>query len=63
MKNISKPALMGLTFPLPPKDAQVAMATALTGAHANAANLREQARNVRARAWADFEATVYAEEE
>ena len=25
MKNISKPALMGLTFPLPPKDAQVAM--------------------------------------
>ena len=60
MKNISKPALMGLTFPLPPKNEQFAMATALTDARADAANLREQARNARARAWADFEAAVYA---
>ena len=60
MKNISKPALMGLTFPLPPKNEQVAMATALTDARADAVNLREQARNARAGAWADFEAAVYA---
>lgn len=63
MKNISKPALMRLTFPLPPKTRQIAMATTLTGARANAVNLREQARNARIRAWADFEAAVYAAED
>ena len=63
MKNISKPALMALAFPLPPKNEQAAMATALTDARATAANLREQARNARARAWTDFEAAVYAAED
>ena len=46
MKNISKPALMSLTFPLPPKPEQVVMAKALADA--------------RAKAWMDFEAAIYA---
>ena len=59
MKNISKPALMGLTFPLPPKPEQITMAKALTDARAKAAGLRGQARKGRAQAWADFEAAIY----
>ena len=43
MKNISKPALMGLTFPLPPKPKQITMAKALTDARVKAAGLRELA--------------------
>lgn len=63
MKNISKPALMGLTFPLLPKNEQVAMTTALADARAKAADLREQARWARDQAWIDFEAAVYAKED
>ena len=59
MKNISKPALMGLTFPLPPKSEQLAMSKALTDARAKATDLRERAQNERAKAWTDFEAAVY----
>ena len=62
MKNISKPALMGLTFPLPPKPEQITMAMALTDARARATDLRGQARTARAQAWRDFEASVYAVE-
>ena len=36
------------------------MTTVLAESRAKAANLREQARNARARAWADFEGAVYA---
>ena len=39
------------------------MTTALAESRAKAANLREQARNARARTWADFEAAVYAAED
>ena len=63
MKNISKPALMGLTFPLPPESEQIAMANALADARAHATALREKARNERAEAWADFESAVYAAED
>ena len=63
MKNISKPALMSLSFPLPPKPEQVVMAKALADARAKATALREKARNERAEAWADFEAAVYAAED
>ena len=63
MKNISKPALMNLAFPLPPKLEQIRMARALVGARTNSANLREEARKARAGAWNDFEAAVYATEE
>ena len=62
MKNISKPALMSLTFPLPPKPEQIVMAKALADARAKAAGLREKARKERAIAWTAFETAVYAEE-
>lgn len=61
MKNISKPALMGLTFPLPRKHEQIAMAETLASARVRAAALHEQARMARAKAWVDFEAAVYIE--
>ena len=63
MKNVSKPVLMSLTLPLPPKNKQVAMATALTDARAKAAGLREQERKARSQAWTDFEAAIYAVED
>ena len=62
MKNVSKPVLMNLTFPLPPKSEQVAMVGVLAAARTQAAALREQARTMHITAWADFEATVYATE-
>ena len=62
MKNISKPALMSLTFPLPPKSEQIVMAKALTDARTKAADLREKARKERATAWTDFETATYAVE-
>ena len=62
MKNISKPALMSLTFPLPPKPEQVVMAKALADARAKAVGLREEARKEHAKAWTDFETAVYAVE-
>ena len=61
MKNISKPALMDLTFPFPPKPEQVTMAEALTNARVQGAALHEQARKARAKAWTDFEIAVYME--
>ena len=62
MKNISKPALMSLTFPLPPKNEQADMVKALTGARAAAASLRRKAEKMRATAWAEFERAVYEAE-
>ena len=63
MKNISKPALMDLAFPLPPKNEQVASTTVLDEARAKAAVLREQAKRERAQAWTTFEAAVYVAED
>ena len=63
MKNVSKPVLMNLTFPLPSKPEQVAMVGVLADARTQAAALREQARTMRITAWADFEAAVYATED
>ena len=60
MKNVSKPILMSLTFPLPPKPEQIVMAKALADARAKAADLREKARKERAKAWTDFETAIYA---
>ena len=59
MKNISKPALLALTFPRPPKNEQVDMVEALIKSRAMVAELRRRARKARAKAWADFEAAVY----
>lgn len=62
MKNISKPALMSLTFPLPAIDEQRKLVAAMN-AHRNcAANLRQEAIEKRAAAWIDFENAVYASE-
>ena len=63
MKNISKPALLGLTFPLPPLPEQQKMVQALTDARTSGVQKREDAAQARAQAWADFEAAVYAAED
>ena len=60
MKNISKPALMSLTFPLPPKEIQTALTNARTAAHAKAITLRKQVETIHAQGRAEFEAAVYA---
>ena len=62
MKNISKPALLSLEFPLPPPDDQRSLITALKAGRADAAGLRAEAGCSRAKAWAEFEATVYAKQ-
>ncbi len=62
MKNISKPSLLSLTFPLPPIDDQRALIIALNSGRAEAARLRSEAATARASAWAAFEGAVYAEE-
>ena len=63
MKNIAKPALMKLTFPLPPKHEQITMAETLARARAVSADLREEARETRTSAWKDFETAVYGAED
>lgn len=60
MKNISKPSLLSLTFPLPPLDDQRALIKALDAGRADAARLRAEAIAARANAWAAFEGAVYA---
>ena len=60
MKNISKPALLSLEFPLPPSDDQLSLITALNAGRAEAAGLRAEAATVRSAAWTTFEAAVYA---
>ena len=60
MKNISKPALLSLEFPLPPPDDQRSLITALKAGRAEASGLRAEAAAARANAWRAFEASVYA---
>lgn len=60
MKNISKPSLLSLTFPLPPLDDQLALIKALDAKRADAARLRAEAIATRANAWVAFEGSVYA---
>ena len=62
MKNVSKPVLMSLTFPLPPVPEQQKMVQALTDARASGVQKREDATKARAKAWSDFETAVYAAE-
>lgn len=63
MKNVSKPVLLGLTFPLPPVPEQQKMVQALGDARTQASGMRADATALRAQAWADFEAAVYAAED
>jgi type I restriction enzyme S subunit len=60
MKNISKPALLSLTFPVPPIDDQRTLITALDTARATAKDLLAEAAAVRAAARLTFEQAVYA---
>jgi type I restriction enzyme S subunit len=55
MKNISKPALLSLIFPLPPLDVQRALVEALAAAHLSATALRDRAVELRAVARVVFE--------
>ena len=63
MKNVSKPVLLGLTFPLPPVPEQQRMILSLGDARSTAVGLRADAAQIRALAWTDFEAAVYAAED
>ena len=63
MKNVSKPVLLGLTFPLPPVPEQQKMVQALGDARTKASGMRANAAALRAQAWTDFEAAVYAAED
>jgi type I restriction enzyme S subunit len=60
MQKITKSGLNSLTFPLPPIDDQRALIEALNAGRAKAAALRAEAAASRARAWAEFEASVFA---
>lgn len=60
MKNISKPALLSLTFPLPTDIAEQRRLIAnLDAARANAAALRAEAADLRRSAWLVFETAIY----
>ena len=62
MKNISKPALLSLIFPLPPLEDQRALIDAFASRRADAKGLRAEAAAERAAARIAFEQTVYAVE-
>ncbi|MCA3443103.1 MAG: hypothetical protein INF52_06965 [Rhodobacter sp.] len=62
MKNVSKPVLMGLTFPLTPLPDQRKMVLSLTDARASGVQKRDEAAKARAKAWANFEIAVYSAE-
>ena len=62
MQKITKSALMSLRLPLPPETEQIALRTTLTDARGHAIGLREQAQKERAKAWTDFESSIYATE-
>lgn len=61
MKNISKPALLSLMFPLPPVAVQRDLVCALDAERAKAAGMRNDAVALRARAASEFETAVYGE--
>ena len=63
MQKITKTVLMGLTFPLPPVPIQQSMIKALGDARTKATGLRADAAALRAQAWTEFEAAVYAVED
>jgi hypothetical protein len=62
MKNVSKPILLSLTFPLPPLDDQRTLIDALETGRAAAKGFRAEAAAIRATARVAFEKAVYAAE-
>ena len=63
MKNVSKPVLMSLSFPLPPKNEQIDMTSALNDGRARATSLCKRAEEARTNAWTGFQTAIYAAEE
>ncbi|PTR12362.1 type I restriction enzyme S subunit [Novosphingobium sp. GV055] len=62
MKNVTKPVLLGLTFPMPSDLAvQTALVADLNAAHAAAAARRGRALITRHDAWRVFETAIYGE--
>ncbi|MDT8854991.1 hypothetical protein RNZ50_08150 [Paracoccaceae bacterium Fryx2] len=60
MKNVSKPVLLSLTFPLPPIADQLALIAALDAGRLEAQRLRSEAAATRNNAWEAFEAAIFA---
>jgi type I restriction enzyme S subunit len=62
MKNVTKPVLLGLTFPMPTDLAiQTALVADLNGAQSAAAARRGEALTMRRDAWRAFETSIYGE--
>lgn len=62
MKNISKPALLGLTFPMPTDlSVQADLMADLNAAQAAAADMRTAAQSIRHDAWRAFETAIYGD--
>lgn len=59
MKNISKPSLLDLEFPLPDTDVQTQMLVDLAAARTSAASKRSDANTLRQNAWTTFESTLF----
>ena len=62
MKNISKPALLALRLPLPPLDVQQTLVNAVSQARADAARLRQQAKQLRDQAKLQIEAALLGQD-
>jgi type I restriction enzyme S subunit len=62
MKKVSTGGLLSLIFPLPPLDDQRTLIATLDAGRAEASRLRTEAAAARVKAWAAFEAAVYAAE-
>lgn len=63
MKNISKPALLGLRFPLPDWDAQQSLVGRLAVSREMAAIRRTEANTLRQSAWTAFESALFTTDE
>jgi type I restriction enzyme S subunit len=59
MKNISKPSLLGLEFPLPDIEVQEQLVEGVASARATAAAKRTEAATLRQSAWAAFESALF----
>lgn len=59
MKNISKPSLLGLEFPLPDFEVQVQLIEGVASARATAVAKRSEAATLRQSAWAALESTLF----
>lgn len=61
MKNISKPALLDIHFPLPSVEVQRHLVAKILCGRRKAAYMRRKARVLRSSAWADFESALFTD--